>query len=45
MHSMHALLRGTGPADTYVLMAGENEYFFELDLTTGYVYEKSKVMR
>ncbi|XP_065648134.1 PAN2-PAN3 deadenylation complex catalytic subunit PAN2 isoform X2 [Hydra vulgaris] len=42
MHSMHALLRGTGVAESYVLMAGENEYFFELDLTTGYVYEKSK---
>lgn len=43
MHSMRSMVRGNGMADNYVLIAGENEYFYELDLTSGYVYKKNEV--
>lgn len=42
---MRSMVRGNGFSDTYVLLAGQNEHFFELDLTTGYVYEKTEVCR
>ena len=43
MDSMRSMVRGNGMADNYVLLAGENEHFFELDLTSGYVYKKNEV--
>ena len=43
MDSMRSMVRGNGVADNYVLIAGENEYFYELDLTSGYVYKKNEV--
>lgn len=43
MHSMHTMLRGNHLKDNYVLLAGENENFFELDLTSGDVYQKNEV--
>eukprot|EP00111_Clytia_hemisphaerica_P006765 TCONS_00019563-protein len=43
MTSMRSMVRGNGAADNYVLIAGENEHFYELDLTSGYVYQKSEV--
>lgn len=42
MHSMHTMLRGNHLKDNYVLLAGENENFFELDLTSGDVYQKNE---
>jgi len=42
MHSMHSMIRGKGIQENYVLIAGENEYFFELDLSSGQVYKKSQ---
>ena len=48
MHSMRTMVRGSShdgvPHDNYVLMAGQNEHFFELDLTTGSVTEKPSVV-
>ena len=43
MDCMRSMVRGNGMADNYVLLAGENEHFFELDLTSGYVYKKNEV--
>ena len=43
MESMRSMVRGNGAGDNYVLVAGENEHFYELDLTSGYVYKKNEV--
>jgi len=43
MDSMRSMVRGNGAGDNYVLLAGENEHFYELDLTSGYVYKKDEV--
>lgn len=43
MHSMQSMVRFEGPRDNQVLIAGQNEHFFELDLTSGYVSQKNGV--
>ena len=43
MHSMQSMVRGQGICENYVLIGGENEIFFELDLSSGQVYQKSQV--
>ena len=43
MHSMQSMVRGQGMRENYVLIGRDNEIFFELDLSSGQVYQKSQV--
>jgi len=43
MTNMHCMMRGDGVGNTYVLLAGEQEHFYELDLSIGEIYCKRDV--